>query len=409
MPRYKEIDQTNLMLQVDLANQLLPDTFEHALNTIIESRIDTRVFDDQYQNDETGATAYNPKTLLKIILFAYSKGILSSRKIETACNENIIFMALSGDLHPDHSTIADFVSKQCRPIKEIFTQVLFLCAQMDLIDMEYLAVDGSKISSNAAKEHSGTHGELKKKKKKLQRKVDKLLTRHAADLLPEILNGLPSTLEAASVEKHLTDATLLADTAYHTAENLKELDAKGIDAVIPDNKFRSCDERFEERAEVSRKDGGGKIKSEDFTYDPASNEYTCPQGQVLRFHADQKNGNRNRAVYRSDPGSCTGCPRAGDCFRATPKERRQLTITSKSEGLQLMKDMRNRIDSDEGRQIYSKRMEIVEPVFANIKVCKGMNYFTLRGEQKVNIQWTLFALVHNIEKLLTSSAVAKLG
>jgi len=352
------------MLQIDLTNQLLPGTFEHALNYIIENHIDTSAFDEHFNNDETGASAYNPKILLKIILIAYSKGILSSRKIESACNENIIFMALSGDQHPDHSTIADFVSRQCRPIKEIFTQVLFLCAQMDLIGMEYLAVDGCKISSNAAKEHSGTHGELKKKKEKLQSKVDHLLSRHTendtlavdtdtakavdhlnetigrigeflethsprmgssvrsgevksnitdnqsaklkssngfiqgynglavvdskhqvildtvavgqnneADLLPGILDVLPETLEAASIEpRKLGDATLLADTAYHTAENLLELSAKGIDAVIPDNKFRSRDERFGDRVE-KRHQENGKVVTEDFRYDRETDEY----------------------------------------------------------------------------------------------------------------------------------------
>ena len=71
--------------------------------------------------------------------------------------------------------------------------------------------------------------------------------------------------------------------------------------------------------------------------------------------------------------------------------------------------MRARIDSPEGRRTYSKRMGIVEPVFGNIKATKSMNYFTMRGEKKVNIQWMLYALVHNIEKLLTTGAVTQMG
>ena len=499
MPRYREIDQTNLMLQIDLTNQLLPGTFEQALDYIIESHIDTGAFDDQYHNDETGASAYDPKAFLKIILFAYSKGILSSRKIETACNENIIFMALSGDQHPDHSTIADFVSRQCSPIKEIFTQVLFLCAQMDLIGMEYLAVDGCKISSNAAKEHSGTHGELKKKKAKLQSKVDHLLSRHAendalvdedtakavdhlnetiqrigeflethsprmgssvrsgevksnitdnesaklkssngfiqgynglalvdsknqvvldtvavgqnneADLLPGLLDTLPETLEAASIEpEKLGKVTLLADTAYHTVENLQELSTKGIDAVIPDNKFRSRDERFGDRVERRRKENG-KVVTEDFRYDRETDEYLCPEGRRLGYVKNVKNGNRRRSYYRSEPGSCTGCPRAKGCFRAEPKDHRELALSTESEGRILLKQMRDKIDSHEGRRKYSKRMGIIEPVFGNITANKGMNYFTMRGEKKVNIQWMLYALVHNIEKLVTTGAAARMG
>ena len=161
------------MLQIDLTRQLVPGTFEHAMAHIVETKIDIYIFDEYFHKDVTGAPAYDPKALLK--------GILSSRKIEAACRENIIFMALSGDQRPDHSTIAAFVSQQCNPIRRIFTQVLMLCAQMDLIGMEYLAVDGCKISSNAAKEHSGTHKEMKKKKVKLCAKVDQLMSSHTAN------------------------------------------------------------------------------------------------------------------------------------------------------------------------------------------------------------------------------------
>ena len=121
------------MLQIDLTYQLVPGTFEHAMAHIVYTKIDISIFDEHFHNDVTGAAAYDPKALLKVILYAYSKGILSSRKIEVACRENIIFMALSGDQRPDHSTIAAFVSQQCNPIHKIFTQVLMLCAQMDLI------------------------------------------------------------------------------------------------------------------------------------------------------------------------------------------------------------------------------------------------------------------------------------
>jgi transposase len=72
--------------------------------------MDMTVFDDNYQNDETGRSAYNPKILLKVVLLAYSQGLTSSRQIERACCENVLFMAMSCNQRPDHSTIAPFVS-----------------------------------------------------------------------------------------------------------------------------------------------------------------------------------------------------------------------------------------------------------------------------------------------------------
>src|SRR5918994_1996139 len=96
MARYKHYDyRQTKMLPVSFDRQILPGTFEHTLNRLIEEEIDLTVFEERYRNDETGAPAYDPAILLKIVLFAYSKGITSSREIAKLCRENVVFMALS--------------------------------------------------------------------------------------------------------------------------------------------------------------------------------------------------------------------------------------------------------------------------------------------------------------------------
>jgi len=170
MPRYKPNEQDQLMLlPINFSDQLLPGTFEYAINDIIDNHTDLSLFDDRYNNDEKGACAYPPAILLKIILYAYSKGILYSRRIEDACKNHIIFKALSGDTTPDHSTIADFISSMKDVILPLFSDILILCDQLDLIGGKTFALDGCKLSSNAAKEWSGTFAELEKKKKSLVR------------------------------------------------------------------------------------------------------------------------------------------------------------------------------------------------------------------------------------------------
>jgi len=101
----------------------LSGTFEHTLNEVIDS-IDLTLFDNRYKNDTTGSPAYDPRILLKIILYAYSKGVIYSRRIAQLCCENIIFMALSADTHPHFTTIADFVSSMQDEIVGIFRHVL---------------------------------------------------------------------------------------------------------------------------------------------------------------------------------------------------------------------------------------------------------------------------------------------
>jgi len=100
MARYKHIDTSPRLLPVDLGQQLLPGTFEHALNHLLDHEIDLSCFDARFCNDETGATAYPPAMLLKVVLFAYSRGIVSSRSIERACREQVTFIALCGDSGP---------------------------------------------------------------------------------------------------------------------------------------------------------------------------------------------------------------------------------------------------------------------------------------------------------------------
>ena len=96
MAKYKRYDYSqSLMIPVSLEEQLVPGTLEFAIHTLVERRMDMSVFDDNYQNDDTGRSAYDPKILLKVVLLGYSRGLTSSRQIERACCENVLFMAMS--------------------------------------------------------------------------------------------------------------------------------------------------------------------------------------------------------------------------------------------------------------------------------------------------------------------------
>jgi len=153
MARFREYsyDQT-VMLPVVLGRQLQPGSFEYAINYLVDQCVDRSVFDERYANDETGAPAIDPAILLKIVLFAYSRGILSSRAITRACEENVIFMALSADTRPHFTTIANFISSMDRVIVGLFRDVLTICFTEGLIGRQMFAIDGCKISSNCAKE-----------------------------------------------------------------------------------------------------------------------------------------------------------------------------------------------------------------------------------------------------------------
>ncbi len=186
MPRFKEHDYSQgRLLPVDLGKQIHPGTFEYTVSHLIDHQIDLSVFNDKYRNDETGAPAFDPAVLLKIVLVAYSRGMVSSRKIARACEENILFIALSADTRPHFTTIADFVSAMAPYIVPIFRDVLAVCYAEGLIGKQMFAVDGCKISSNCAKEWSGSKAELQKKAEKIEKSVKVLLDRQRTeDLAP---------------------------------------------------------------------------------------------------------------------------------------------------------------------------------------------------------------------------------
>ena len=143
MAKYKDYSyDQGVFLPVFFDKQILPGTFEYCLNYLVDNKIDLTVFDDKYKNDDTGAPAYDPRILLKIILFAYSRGITSSRKIAQCCEENIIFMALSAHTRPHFTTLADFISNQDEEASILFNEVILISDAMGPIGREMFAVDG---------------------------------------------------------------------------------------------------------------------------------------------------------------------------------------------------------------------------------------------------------------------------
>ena len=290
MARYKLIDRNPKFIPVVLDAQLMAGSFEYALDYLIDHELDLSRFDSHYKNDDTGAPAYAPAVLLKIVLLAYSRGMVSSRVIERACRENVLFMAISGDSSPQFTTIAKFVRELSTEINDVFTQVLLTCDAQGLIGRHMFAIDGVKLPSNASKHCSGTHAELAHDAERMEQAVSTLLQAHQAR----------------------------------------------------DNQSDAVNEDQERQADQRR-----------------INQY------------------QNK----------------------TPVRQVSFLLKIQTSAVTYIERMKQAIDSALGRKLYGQRMGTVEPVFGNLRANKGLNRFTLRTQAKVNTQWHLYCLVHNIEKL----------
>ncbi len=502
MGRFIDYDysQTKL-LPVNFDEQIVPGSFEYTLCYLVDHEIDMSGFEARYCNDETGRLAYDPALLLKIVLYAYSKGITSSRQIAWQCRYNIMFMALSADTQPHFTTIAKFISTQDDSIASVFRDVLMVCDAQGLIGHQMFAIDGVKLPSNASKECSGTRAEFEHKVKKIERAVRRMLSMHRDEDVHgeardgdqagrrrdeqqqiEVLRAQARKLRAwlaehddkpgrtgkprksnitdndsakmltghgviqgyvalASVDaKHqvvvqaeaageseqsmlvdaldgiagnlkkraLAQATVLADSGFHSEANVHHLFGRGIDAYIADVQFRQRDPRFVDAQKYKRTADSRKPKrpyrTSDFDFAADLSYCICPAGQRLyRSGANCPTGNYITVRFKGPKSTCGPCDKRHECLRHPERTpfRQVAFITGRTQASlgSATQKMKRRIDSARGRHVYSKRLGIVEPVFGNIRATMGLDRFSLRGRTKVNQQWHLFCLVHNVGKL----------
>ena len=501
-------------------DQILPNTFEHTLNDLIEEHIDLSAFHSRYKNDDQGRVAYDPAILLKIILYAYRKGITSSREIQHQCETNIIFKALSCDTVPHFTRIASFVSGFSEAIQRVFEEVLLVCDQQGLLGHELIAIDGFKLPSDASKAHSGTLPELEDKLQKIRIKIKHCVAEHerldsegqgdselakrqqqkrrtlekhvdkikaflegreprmgkgkkpkevksnitdnesakmktgkgtiqgyngiaAVDkkhqivvsaeaygegqeqhTLQPMLESIDDNYEKAGIKVDLRSKKVVvtADTGFSNEDNDRFLMKEEYNAVIPDGNFRSRDPAFDgQKKKHGKRHQDEKkttinpddfFKSSDFTIDVDKKTCVCPADKSLLLKAEVDRGDQKvQLKFEGRLTDCRHCPLKTQCMRRPESadhrhgHGRQIskTFTTGKTATDLMKE---RVDSPEGKAIYAHRMSVVEPVFGNITSNKGLNRFSLRGKTKVNGQWRLFCLVHNIEKLANYGKLA---
>jgi len=220
-------------------------------------------------------------------------------------------------------------------------------------------------------------------------------------LVPPMLDGAKENMDAIGQgEGYFEGSTFTADSNYHDPTNLKKCEEEKLDAYIPDKRFRKRDPRFQsDKRERRRK--AARFTLKDFQHHEKADEYLCPNGKVLRLKV--KKAVVDGVIYRryaADREDCKGCELKTQCIRGKNVKGRYLNVPVGHVPSNLSKAMAEKVDSEKGRKIYPQRMAIVEPVFSNIRFLKRLDRSTLRGKTKVNIQWLLYCMIHNIGKIV---------
>jgi transposase len=503
MARYKDYNYDQMkMIPVSYEKQILPGSFEHSLAWLIDEELDLSIFDQRYCNDDNGRPAYDPRLLLKVVMLAYSKGITSSRRIERLCRENIIFMALSADLHPDHSTVADFISRSPEAIADLFSQLVLMCDELGLIGKDMFAIDGCKLPSNASKSWSGTHAELNKKRQKVDRAVRRMLQRHretdsdecqpeiverereqikklraasrkikrfletesertgvsggevksnitdnesakmktshgviqgytgvaAVDsshqvvvhaeafgqgqehgLIKPVLEGIREIFEESDIKtkRALKKTRITADAGYHNEATLDYLEEEAIDAYIADTGYRARDPRFKDHKaakERNRRKDKARFTQAEFSINRDKQSCRCPARNVMWLKAKRALiGHHWFMQFQAYESDCANCGMRKRCLRhehqKTPRQINVALGITDDQKATVIERMKRKIDSVKGRHIYRQRLGTVEPVFGHITDAIGIKRFSLRTRRKVDGQWKLMMMLHNMLKI----------
>jgi len=217
--------------------------------------------------------------------------------------------------------------------------------------------------------------------------------------LPEILDNMLGNMAEASVQTpEGGKLTVLMDNNYFSEENIRACQERELEAIIPDDRYKQ---------RLGNNNEGRRFEADDFTYRAEENVYECPNGKELKHKRERILKGREYDEYRSSPSDCNACRLNAKCIKAKKKPsavrmRRSLMVPKNSKGGTLCGEMRKKLNTEEYQNRYAYRIQIVEPVFASITYCKGLDRFTLRGKAKVNGQWKLYCTVHNLSKCLNA-------
>jgi transposase len=512
---FKEYSVGQMSLLPQSLEELIPE--EHLVRVVNEllDRIDLRPLLAYYKGG--GASNYHPRMMLKVLVYAYSEKIYSSRRIAKALRENVNFMWISGGNQPDHRTINGFRSGALREVvREVFASVVELLAEEGYVKLENYFVDGTKIEANAnahkvvwAKRTEKYKSKLREKIKVLLDEIDrvnneeeaeygekeleemggngglsseKLKEKMAAlnerlrqqpedkslkkalktlerDHLPRlekyeeqerilagrnsysktdpdasslrmkedraaqkplprpgynIQNGTEGQfivgysihqsagdpgcfiphMEAQKFPKGNMPKNAVGDAAYGSEENYAWLENHQIGNYLKYNRFHK-EQHPPRKPELREKE---RFVSANFPYNQENDEFTCPAGHPMTYRKTQPYKTRNgylseRRFYETD--QCETCPLKPQCTKA--KGNRRIQVSFKLRAYQ--QQARQNLLSGQGIVLRKKRAVDVETPFGNIKQNMGFRRFLLRGKKKVEIEWGLICMAHNMRKL----------
>jgi transposase len=426
--------ETPMLLPVDLRQWVPEDDLVHFVISAVDSmQLGTLGINRR----GSGSEQYPPRMMLSLLIYCYANGVFSSRKIERATYRDLAVRYLSGDTHPDHDTICAFRRQNASVVKEAFVEVLRLAAEMGLLKVGTVSVDGTHLRANASKHKSVRYDRAGDLERQLRADVEELMRQAERQDSQDEVDGQSLPKEIARRErlreKMLEARRRLEQRAAQTEtperrnegdedrqgggrqrelsvpEDSQQINLTDADSALMRKSKRDSYEQAYNAQAVVDADGSQLILGTDVLSTPNEaheleriiQEVPEAVGKVQRVLADGGYVNAEEIERLQEQRHIEAYVAISDEERNLRRYDYRPPAQRKSK---IVKDprlvaMREKLRSEQGRRIYAKRAWTVEPVFGIIKAPMGFRQFLLRGLAKVRIEWDLVCLAYNMKRL----------
>jgi transposase len=442
--RFVNVDRdTPMLLPPSIQEWVDPNDMVHFVIDAVES-MDLPQLKVNYRG--SGTPQYPPHMMLALLLYCYANGIMSSRKIEIATWQLVPVRYLTGDTHPDHDTINTFRKENTEAVQQAFRQLLLMAREMNMLKVGTVSIDGTHIKANAGKYKNIRYDRIPQLEQQLDADIAELLARaEAADqrdeddgqclpkeitrreVLREKIREAKIALEQKAIQKEQQrqdredrDDDNDTDPPQRRKKRIDPKEAKPedrhqINLIDPDSSLMRKSNRdawqqaYNAQAVVDA-DGSQLIlasyvaesPTDHYELEPALEAVDPDVGTpevvladagyvrkklIERFEADPQAPQLYLAISAADHDI-----RRYDYRPPQKQKKRKITDP-------LLVTMQEKVRSDEGRKIYRKRKQTVEPVFGIIKSVIGMDQFLRRGFEAVNAEWNLVCTAYNMKRL----------
>ncbi|MGH8276672.1 MAG: IS1182 family transposase [Steroidobacteraceae bacterium] len=446
--RFRPYDQNQSFLLPPSLDDWLPEDHEaRFISEVVDNLLDLSAVYDGYEKAD-GAPPYDPKLMLKLLLFAYSTGVTSSREMERRCHVDVAFRWLSANAAPDYRSISRFRRRHLGALDSLFVQVLALCAEAGLVKLGRVALDGTKLRASASRHKAMSHDRMGPRIEALEDEVRTILAQaEAADLAEdaefgEDRRGDEVPAELARRETRLAKLRAAKEAIEKEAKDkaAAKAEEKAKDKGAPDAEAAAAGEAAAEAAKpegraqrnftdpesrmMKTNDGfqyafNGQCVVDEAAQVILAHEVTNQAADAPHFGDMIEEADANLAAAGEDDtfdlvladagyyseDNLNAAEEAGvDVLIATGRIKRGEHVASSPRG-PIPKDatqrerMARRLRTKAGRADYARRKAIVEPVFGQMKVRQGAGFLRLRGLAGAQGEFALHALCHNLRKL----------